>query len=83
MTTLGPDAMHPAQFALAVTPNNDADLPLRARSLYIGGAGNIALVTVGGSSITFNNIPAGFILPVRVARVLATGTTATQIVSLA
>lgn len=42
-----------------------------------------AVVTRGGSSVTFTGVAAGSILPVAVNRVLATGTTATNIMALA
>jgi hypothetical protein len=72
----------PARSAIAITPNDGADLANATRALYVGGAGNIAVVTVGENTVTFNAVPAGMILPVRVKRVLATGTTAENIVAL-
>jgi len=80
---LGPNATHPARFALAVTPSDSTDMTLSARALYIGGAGNLAVITDGGNTVTFTGISAGSILPVAIARVLATGTTATNILALA
>ena len=47
--------------------------------LYVGGAGNIAVTTIGDDVITFNAVPAGTILQVQVYRLSATGTTATNI----
>lgn len=70
----------PAAFAFAVVPS-DTDL-IRATSLYVGGAGDVALQTEGGDNVIFEGVPAGSLLPVRAARVLATGTTATAIVAL-
>ena len=73
----------PAGSAAAVTASNTADLITPARALYIGGAGDVVVNMLGeGSSITFAGLAAGSILPVRVSRVLATGTTATDIVAL-
>lgn len=72
----------PAGNAAAVTPNDSADLSVAGRALWVGGTGNVALVTVGGNTVTLANVPAGTMLPVRTARVLATGTTATSIVAL-
>ncbi len=66
----------------AVTSSDDNDLATTARCLYIGGAGNVAVITAGGSTVTFVAVNAGSFLPVRAARVLATGTTATSIVAL-
>jgi hypothetical protein len=49
--------------------------------LFVGGAGNVAVTTIGGDDVTFNAVPVGTILPVQVLRVKssASGTTATLI----
>jgi hypothetical protein len=72
----------PAEDASAVTPSDSTSLTNAARALYIGTAGNVTLVTIGGSVITFSNVQSGTILPVRTTRVNATSTTATNIVAL-
>jgi hypothetical protein len=48
-------------------------------NLYIGGAGNVKVTTIGGDVITFTATPVGSVLPVQVIKVHATGTTATLI----
>ena len=65
----------------AVTPSNDADLPFVADALYVSRFGNLVIVTAAGTQLTLE-VPDNFILPVRVRRVMATGTTATGIHSL-
>jgi hypothetical protein len=70
----------PARNAAPVTPDDASDLPVSARSLYVGATGDVRITTVGGDTVTFTGVPAG-ILPVRAARVHATGTTATDIVA--
>lgn len=77
-----PSLSGPAAHAFAVTPNNSTDLPETTRALYVGGSGAIAAVMASGASVTFTAVVAGTILPVRVNRVLSTGTTATAIVGL-
>jgi hypothetical protein len=47
--------------------------------LYVGGAGNVSVVTIGGDQITFNGVPAGTTLPIQVLQLRATGTTATNV----
>jgi hypothetical protein len=47
--------------------------------LYVGGTGNVAVVTIGGDNITFNGVPAGTTLPIQVIRLRSTGTTATLV----
>ena len=75
------NSVDPATRAVAVTPSDSTIL--NARSLYIGGAGNVAVQTVvdPATTVIFNGVPAGTILPVTVLRVLA-ATTATNIVAL-
>ncbi len=73
----------PAQNAFVITPDDNNDLvPFWARSLYIGGAGNINLDTWNGDTALFSNLPSGSVLPVATKRVRVTGTTATLIVAL-
>lgn len=72
----------PAREAVAVTPDDAADLGNTSRSIYVGSTGDIAVHMVGeSSSVVFKSVPVG-ILPIRVDRVLATGTTASDIVAL-
>jgi metal-dependent HD superfamily phosphatase/phosphodiesterase len=73
----------PATGGLAVTPSDSADVTNgRARSLYIGGAGDVTVVFARGSApVTHVGVPAGTVLPVEVTRVMVTGTTATNIVA--
>lgn len=73
----------PATRGAAITPNDSADLAFATRAVYVGGAGNIAAILQGDTvAVTFTGVVAGSILPIRVARVLATGTTATALVGL-
>lgn len=72
----------PARDGAAVTPNDGADLSINSRAIYVGQAGNLAVVMVGGQAVNFTGIAAGTLLPVRVSRVRATGTTAGSIVAL-
>lgn len=73
----------PATHAEAVTPSDANDLVRVSRALYVGGAGDVAIVTRDGSGVILSAVPAGTVLPVRVTRVKSTGTTATLLVALA
>ncbi|MFO0906787.1 MAG: hypothetical protein U0835_00205 [Isosphaeraceae bacterium] len=72
----------PANDAAAVTPSDSTPLANFARSLYIGTGGNVNLTTTNGQTALFKNLPSGSILPVRTSYVLATNTTAQDIVAL-
>jgi len=50
-------------------------------SIYVGGAGNVTVVTEAGQTITFTAPPVGTILPIRTSQVTA-ATTATLLIGL-
>ena len=50
--------------------------------LYVGGAGDVQVITVGGDNVTFVGVNAGTFLPVLVKQVVSTSTTATSILAL-
>lgn len=68
--------------AAAITPDDANDLAHLTRAIYVGGAGNLAVVMLGGQTVTFTAPPVGTVLRVRAARVKSTGTTATLLVAL-
>lgn len=71
----------PASNAFAVTPADGSNLTHAVRALFVGGAGDVKVDTLGGDTVTFTGVLAGSILPVRILKVYATGTTATNIVA--
>lgn len=73
----------PAQRAETVDASSGDDTLTRvSRGLYVGTSGDVAVTMYGGGNVTFANVPAGTILPVRVTVVLNSGTTASDIVAL-
>ena len=76
------DLLASASDGEAVTPSDSAELTTQARALWVGAAGNIALVTTAGTSLTFVGIAAGTLLPIQCKQVKASSTTATSIVAL-
>ncbi len=71
----------PAEKAAAVTAS-DATV-VNFRSLYVGTGGNLAVTMAGGGDVIFPAVPSGAVMPIRVSKVLATNTTASNIVGLA
>ena len=69
----------------AVVPNDTVDFTQGpTRAIFVGGAGTISLMMASGNSLTIT-IPAnalGFVINLRIKRILATGTTATLITAL-
>lgn len=74
--------MATADDAEAATPSDDTDLVYVSRALYVGTGGDVTVVTKRGNTVLFANVIDGTIIPIRVTRVMATGTTATDILSL-
>lgn len=61
----------PAYRAFQITPNNDSNLSVTTRGLYIGGDGNVFCRMAGGNAthteanVFFHTVKAGTILPIR------------------
>lgn len=73
----------PATKLRAVTPADDTDQDPVPRALWIGSAGNIAIIAADDSSaVTLLAVAAGTQLNIRAKRVMATNTTAGNIVAL-
>jgi hypothetical protein len=47
--------------------------------IYVGGAGNVKVTTIGGDIITFTATPVGQVLPLQIIKLHSTGTTATLV----
>lgn len=72
------DLSHPGRRVVAITPSDIEDLPIYARSLYIGKAGDLFVIPIENEDDTpvpYRNRPIGE-APVGVRRVFQTGTTA-------
>ena len=69
-----------------VTPSDAVDIVGASANtpatLFVGTAGDIEVITLGGSTLLLKNIPAGSFLPIQVSRVKASLTTASDIVAL-
>lgn len=74
------DPTQPARHAVAITPDNSNDLVTVTRGIYVGTAGDLAVVMVGGETVTFVGLTAGVLYPLAVARVKLTGTTADNLI---
>lgn len=66
--------------AVAVTPSDATDLPeIASTALLVTATGNLSVVMEKGGQIDLLSVAANTLLPLRVARVRATGTTATVV----
>lgn len=68
--------------AAAVTPSDTVDLSDVTLAIYVGGAGDVTLITAAGDTVTFKAVPVGTTLRVRASRVKATATTATLMLAM-
>jgi len=73
----------PYRHIASVTPHDTNDLLFPTRALMVGTAGDIAVITVGGETITIPSavVTANPLLPIAVTRVLNTGTGASNILA--
>lgn len=76
-----PIAPGPAVHGFAVTTSDTSVYTTPTRKVWVGGAGNLAVLMNGdGSPVTLMAVPAGTMLELSVVKVMATNTTATNIV---
>lgn len=74
----------PARQAFAIVPNDALSLTTTTRAIYVGTNGDVALRAVGSAAdVILKNVAAGSVLPIRVAAVRQSGTTASDLVGLA
>lgn len=77
------DITSSAGSAAAVTPNDSTDLSAVTRGLYVGVGGNIRVILdKDDASVNFIGVVAGSVLPLRIKRVLSSGTSASSLVAL-
>lgn len=76
----------PSGYFVAITPHAstnvaevNSDWP---RAIYVGVAGNIAVVRHDDTVVSFVGAAAGSVIPITYKRINATGTTATDLVAL-
>ncbi|MGD2077623.1 MAG: hypothetical protein PVH18_04540 [Chloroflexota bacterium] len=71
----------PAAEAITVTPA-DATYIEPTRGLYVGVSGDVKVIMLDGTTVTFTGLAAGVIHPICCVLVFDTDTTATNIVAL-
>lgn len=77
-TAAGVAATASADDIFPVNPNDGTDLPTTPKALLVAVAGNLAVRGSSGTTVTIP-VVVGQIVPLRVRRVMATGTTATVV----
>lgn len=72
----------PAVAAATIEPDDAQDLEYVTRALYIGQGGDVNVMLKSGDTVLLRNMQASVFYPLRAVRVLASGTTAADIVGL-
>lgn len=80
------DPTRPGESVAAVTKHDSTDVGRVGnewpRALWVGGEGDVNLVTPDGASAVFVAVPAGTLIEVRFKRVNASSTTASSMVAI-
>ena len=74
------EATAPARDGRVIVPDDGNDLEYVARSIHVGTAGIVNVVSVEGTTLPFKMTDGG-VITMEVSRVLATGTTATDLIA--
>ncbi len=73
----------PSEDCFAIEPHDINQLAQAPKAIFVGQGGSITLIPLRGSSaVTFYNLASGSVLDVRPKAILATGTTAAELVGL-
>lgn len=65
----------------SLTPS-DTDTFAPCRGVYVGGGGDLRVLTEGGEDVTFSGALTGVVYAIRIKKVFETGTTATDLLGL-
>ncbi|BDI59499.1 hypothetical protein [Qipengyuania nanhaisediminis] len=73
----------PARDCFGIVPDDNADLTVVPKAIYIGTGGDLVLQGVDSDAdVTLRNLPSGVILDIRPSAIRQAGTTAADIVGL-
>ncbi|WP_120077434.1 spike base protein, RCAP_Rcc01079 family [Aurantiacibacter odishensis] len=80
----GSSLIAPSDRCHAITPDDSGELAQVTKAIYVGFGGDLVVRPIRSEQdVTFQNLPSGCILDIRVEAVRATGTTASGLVALA
>lgn len=72
-----------ARGTMPVTPSDDAPLRLLPKAIYVGTGGDLVMRgPKDEAAATWRNVPDGALIPFRPAQIMATGTTAADMLAL-
>jgi len=65
---------------MTVLPNDNLLYP-KGILTYVGGGGDVRILTYGGDDVTFKNLQGGYFMPIFAKKIFQTGTTATSLLA--
>lgn len=75
----------PGTRATTIVPSDTTDLADVPKGVYVGTGGDITMIGVGAPAaapgVVWKNVPSGALIPFRPRRILATGTTAADMLA--
>lgn len=77
-----PGLESPIEDGASIAPDDVDDLDDVTRAIWVGTGGNVKVDLKGSGTVTLNNVADGTMLPLRVTKVHATDTTASNMVAL-
>ncbi|MEM6465334.1 MAG: hypothetical protein AAF679_02340 [Pseudomonadota bacterium] len=72
----------PVSDGVSLQPSDTVTLPQLTRALYVGVGGDVTARLGSGAVVSFTGMLPGVVYPIRLDRVLASGTTASNLVGL-
>ncbi|WP_288935042.1 hypothetical protein [uncultured Sphingomonas sp.] len=76
----------PGERAAIIVPSDTVDLLETPKAIYVGTGGDIAMIgdneAIGAPPVVWRNVPPGAVVPFRPRRVMATGTTASDMIAI-
>lgn len=76
----GGQSAGPIASCFAFSPDDANELTAITRSIWVGTGGDLVLICMDGTQATYRNVPSGIRLSGRFKKVLASGTTASNLV---
>ncbi len=80
--TISPSLTSPAESGEVIVPSDGTALAYATRGLYVGVGGDAVVRMLSGDVVTLKDLQAGSLYPIRVTQVLATGTSATNLIGM-
>lgn len=72
----------PSRAPFPIVPDDDDELPLLPKGIYVGTGGDVCLRGVDSDEdVTYKNLPSASYINVRAQYIRATGTTATNLIA--